>query len=218
MCNQGAMLPRDGYLAGALAVCRAHRTILVFDEVITGFRLHPGGAQALFGVTPDLSIFAKAIANGFPVAALVGRADLLDRFGAGVLHGGTFNSQPVTMAAMIATQQALTPEHYATTGRLGLRLQSGIRDILAANGIQAIVQGFPLVFHVAFGLTAMPRNYRDIARRDHARYVRFAQALLERGVRILERGAWFVSSEHKDDVIDDTLAAVREAAKIAARD
>jgi glutamate-1-semialdehyde 2,1-aminomutase len=218
MCNQGAMPPRDGYLAGALTICRAHRTLLVFDEVITGFRLHPGGAQALFGVTPDLSIFAKAIANGFPVAALVGRADLLDRFATGVLHGGTFNSQPVTMAAMVATQQALTPEHYAATGRLGLRLQSGIRDILAANGIQAIVQGFPLMFHVAFGLTAMPRNYRDIARRDHARYVRFAQALLERGVRILERGAWFVSSEHKDDVIDETLAAVREAAKIAARD
>ena len=214
MCNQGAMAPGDGYLAGALAACRKHGTILVFDEVITGFRLGAGGAQALFGVTPDLSIFAKAIASGFPVAALVGRADLLDRFGAGVLHGGTTNAQPVTMAAMVATQRALTPEHFATSGARGLRLQDGIRDILADAGTTAIVQGFPLVFHVAFGLTTRPRNYRDIARRDHARYVRFAFELLQRGVRILERGAWFVSSAHTDDVIDETLAAVREAAAV----
>jgi glutamate-1-semialdehyde 2,1-aminomutase len=213
MCNQGAMPPGDGYLAGALAACRKHGTILVFDEVITGFRLGAGGAQALFGVTPDLSIFAKAIANGFPVAAIVGRADLLDRFTSGVLHGGTVNSQPVAMAAMVATQRALTPEHFATTGAQGLRLQNGIRDILTEVGIPAIVQGFPLMFHVAFGLTTAPRNYRDIARRDHARYVRFAYAMLQRGIRILERGAWFVSSEHKADVIDETLGMVREAAQ-----
>lgn len=214
MCNQGAMAPGDVYLAGALAACRRHGSLLVFDEVITGFRLGAGGAQALFGVTPDLSIFAKAIANGFPVSAIVGRADLLDRFTSGVLHGGTVNSQPVAMAAMVATQRALTPEHFASAGTQGLRLQDGIRDILAAAGIPAIVQGFPLVFHVAFGLTAAPRNYRDIARRDHARYVRFALALLQRGVRVLERGAWFVSSEHKPPVIDATLAAVQEAAEI----
>jgi glutamate-1-semialdehyde 2,1-aminomutase len=213
MCNQGAMTPGDGYLAGALAACRSHGTILVFDEVITGFRLGAGGAQALFGVTPDISIFAKAIANGFPVSAIVGRAELLDRFTSGVLHGGTVNSQPVAMAAMVATQRALTPEHFASAGAEGLRLQNGIRDILANAGIPAIVQGFPLIFHVAFGLTAAPRNYRDIARRDHARYVRFAYALLQRGVRILERGAWFVSSEHKGSVIDETLAAVSEAAE-----
>ena len=83
MCNQGAIAPAPGYLEGALAACRKHGAILIFDEVITGFRLGRGGAQARFGVTPDLSIFAKAIANGFPVAAIVGRADLLDH----VRHG-----------------------------------------------------------------------------------------------------------------------------------
>jgi glutamate-1-semialdehyde 2,1-aminomutase len=122
------------------------------------------------------------------------------------------------MAAMVATQKALTSEHYATTGALGLHLQNGIRDILAEVGIPAIVQGFPLMFHVGFGLTAPSRNYRDVARRDHISYVRFAFALLQRGVRILERGAWFVSSEHKADVIDETLAAVREAAEVVAKD
>ena len=214
MCNQGAIAPLPGYLEGALAACRRYGAILVFDEVITGFRLHAGGAQALFGVTPDLSIFAKGIANGFPLAAIVGRADLIDRFATGgVLHGGTFNAQPVAIAAMLATQRALTPGHYEQTGAQGRRLQDGIRDILKSAGIEAIVTGFPLVFHVALGLSEAPRNWRGVARRDHAAYVRFTHALLKRGVRSLERGAWFVSAAHGADVIDETLDAVRAAAR-----
>jgi glutamate-1-semialdehyde 2,1-aminomutase len=214
MCNQGAIAPAPGYLEGALAACRKHGAILIFDEVITGFRLGRSGAQARFGVTPDLSIFAKAIANGFPVAAIVGRADLLDMFvSGGVLHGGTFNSQPVTMAAMVATQKALTPEHYETTSRRGVRLRDGIAAILKDAGIKAQVTGFELMFHVGFGLNAQPRNYRDLLKLDKPGYVTFAHALLKRGVRVLERGAWFVSSAHDDAVIDATLEAVRGAAK-----
>ncbi|WP_291679871.1 aminotransferase class III-fold pyridoxal phosphate-dependent enzyme [Bosea sp. (in: a-proteobacteria)] len=105
MCNQGAIAPLPGYLEGALAACRRHGALLIFDEVITGFRLARGGAQERFGVTPDLTLMAKAIANGFPVAAIAGRADLLDLFADGVLHGGTFNAQPIAMAAMVATQK-----------------------------------------------------------------------------------------------------------------
>ncbi|HWA20231.1 MAG TPA: aspartate aminotransferase family protein [Devosia sp.] len=214
MCNQGAIAPAAGYLEGALAACRKHGTILCFDEVITGFRLARGGAQELFGVTPDLSIFAKAIANGFPVAAVVGRADLLDMFAtAGVLHGGTFNAQPVAIAAMLATQKELTAAHFGTTGQRGLRLQSGVREALAEAGITAQVIGFPLVFHVAFGLDQPPHNYRDVAAADRSLYVKFAFALLQRGVRVLERGAWFVSAAHDDVVIDETLLAVRAAAR-----
>jgi glutamate-1-semialdehyde 2,1-aminomutase len=214
MCNQGAIAPAPGYLEGALAACRRHGAILIFDEVITGFRLGRSGAQARFGVTPDLSIFAKAIANGFPVAAIVGRADLLDMFvSGGVLHGGTFNAQPVTMAAMVATQKALTPQHYETSSRRGVRLRDGIAGILKDAGIKAQVTGFELMFHVGFGLGAPARNYRDLLKVDKPAYVKFAHALLRRGVRVLERGAWFVSSEHDDAVIDATLEAVRGAAK-----
>jgi glutamate-1-semialdehyde 2,1-aminomutase len=214
MCNQGAIAPAPGYLEGALAACRKHGAILIFDEVITGFRLGRSGAQARFGVTPDISIFAKAIANGFPVAAIVGRADLLDLFvTGGVLHGGTFNSQPVTMAAMVATQKALTPQHYETASKRGLRLRDGISKILKDAGIKAQVTGFELMFHVGFGLDAPAKNYRDLLKIDKARYVKFAHALLTRGVRVLERGAWFVSSEHDDAVIDATLEAVRGAAQ-----
>ena len=120
-------------------------------------------------MTPDLSIFAKAIANGFPVAAVVGRADLLDMFaGGGVLHGGTFNAQPVTMAAMVATQKALTPEQYEAASKRGVRLRDGIREILQDAGIKAQVTGFELMFHVGFGLEAPARNYRDLLKADKA--------------------------------------------------
>jgi glutamate-1-semialdehyde 2,1-aminomutase len=214
MCNQGAIEASAGYLQGALAACRKHGALLIFDEVITGFRLDRSGAQARFGVTPDLSIFAKAMANGFPVAAIVGRADLLDMFvKGGVLHGGTFNAQPVTMAAMLAVQQALTPGGYEAASRRGVRLREGIRGILEDAGVKAQVTGFELMFHVGFGLDAPARNYRDLLKSDKALYVKFCHALLKRGVRALERGAWFVSFEHSDDVIDTTLEAVRGAAK-----
>lgn len=216
MCNQGAIAPAPGYLEGALAACRKHGAILIFDEVITGFRLGRGGAQERFGVTPDLTLMAKAIANGFPVAAIAGRADLLDLFADGVLHGGTFNAQPVAMAALVATQKALTPEHYERSSAHGQRLQDGIRTILKEAGIKAQVAGFPLMFHVAFGLDAPARNYRDVARADKAAYSRFAHELLKRGVRVLERGAWFVSSEHDAAVVDATLVAVRDAARAVA--
>jgi glutamate-1-semialdehyde 2,1-aminomutase len=214
MCNQGAISPAPGYLEGAQEACRKHGAILIFDEVITGFRLGPKGAQGRFGVTPDLSIFAKAIANGFPVAAIVGRADLLDLFATGgVLHGGTFNAQPVTMAAMVATQAALVPEQYEEASRRGVRLRDGIAQILHEAGLKAQVTGFELMFHVGFGLEAPARNYRDLLRSDKPMYVKFAHALLKRGVRVLERGAWFVSFAHDDGVIDATLDAVRGAAK-----
>ena len=214
MCNQGAIQAAPGYLEGAKAACARHGAILIFDEVITGFRLGRSGAQARFGVTPDMSLVAKAVANGFPVAALVGRADLLDMFvTGGVLHGGTFNAQPVTMAAMVATQKALTPEGYESTSKRGVRLRDGIRDILKSAGVKAQVTGFELMFHVGLGLDAPARNYRDLLKTDKALYVKFAHALLKRGVRVLERGAWFVSFAHDDAVIDTTLAAVKEAAK-----
>ena len=213
MCNQGAIEASTGYLQGALAACRRHGALLIFDEVITGFRLDRSGAQARFGVTPDLSIFAKAMANGFPVAAIVGRADLLDMFvKGGVLHGGTFNAQPVTMAAMVAVQQALTPGGYEAASRRGVRLREGIRGILEDAGLKAQVTGFELMFHVGFGLDAPARNYRDLLKSDKALYVKFCHALLGRGVRALERGAWFVSFAHDDAVIDATLEAVRGAA------
>lgn len=213
MCNSGAVAPAPGYLEGVRAACSRHGTILIFDEVITGFRLAPGGAQARFGVTPDIATFAKAIANGFPVAAIAGRGDILDLFGQGVVHGGTFNAQPVAMAATLATLEALTPEMFAGIETRGRRLMDGIAAELAAAGHKAVVTGWPQVFHVAFDLDAPARNWRDLARMNRAKYVRFTAALLAHGVRALERGAWFMSAAHDDAIVDQTLDAVRKAAR-----
>jgi glutamate-1-semialdehyde 2,1-aminomutase len=215
MCNTSAIAPRTGYLEGVREACSRTGTILIFDEVITGFRLSSGGAQKLFGVTPDLATFGKAIANGFPVAALAGQANLMERFvTGGVMHGGTYNGHPVNMAATVATLHELAKgEVYASIERRGRRLMDGITAILRRMEIPARIQGFPGIFHVAFGVTKPIETYRDTFSIDRARYVRFTTALLERGVRALERGAWFLSSEHDDAVVEKTLNAVESAAK-----
>jgi glutamate-1-semialdehyde 2,1-aminomutase len=217
MCNAGAILPGPGYLEGVRAACSRTGTVLIFDEVITGFRVAPGGAQQLFGVTPDLATFAKAIANGFPVAAVAGRAELLDLFVGGAVHGGTYNAHPVCMAATLATLSALADGRVIKAmERPGRRLMDGIAAALAAAKIKAAVTGFPQIFHVAFGLGAAARDYRDLMSIDKERYVRFCAELLRRRVRVLERGAWFMSAAHDDLVIDETLAAVAEAAAAVA--
>jgi glutamate-1-semialdehyde 2,1-aminomutase len=216
MCNTSVIAPRPGYLEGVRAACSKAGTILIFDEVITGFRLSAGGAQKRFNVTPDLATFGKAIANGFPVAALAGRADLMDRFVHGrVMHGGTYNGHPVNMAATVATLRELASgEAYAVIQRQGRRLMEGIAEILQRHSIPARVQGFPGIFHVAFGVTTPLLSFRDTFGIDRVRYVRFTTALIERGVRALERGAWFLSSEHDDGVIDRTLEVVESAAQV----
>ena len=218
MCNAGAIHAAPGYLEGARESCTRHGAVLIFDEVITGFRLASGGAQERFGVTPDLATFGKAIANGFPVAALAGRADLLDLFvTGGVVHGGTYNSQCISMAATVATLRGLTPALYQTIETRGTRLMHGIQEALDRAGVRAIVTGFPGIFHVGFGLDAPAHNYRDLTRLDRPAYITFTTALLRRGVRALERGAWFLSIEHDDAVIDATLEAVEDAAREVAR-
>jgi glutamate-1-semialdehyde 2,1-aminomutase len=214
MCNSGAILPLPGYLEGVREACTKTGTVLVFDEVITGFRVGPGGAQARLGVTPDLSTFAKAIANGFPVAAVAGRRDLMELMTQGVVHGGTYNGQAVAMAATVATLKRLRdPATHAGMEVRGRRLMQGIQAAFDTAGIPVGVNGFPQIFHVAIGLSEKPRNWDDLLKMDRARYVKFATALLRHGVRALERGAWFLSTEHNDEVVDATLDAVQRAVR-----
>ena len=212
MCNQGSIFPAPGYLEAAREACTKHGTILMFDEVITGFRIGPGGAQEKFGVTPDLASFAKAIANGFPVAAIAGRAALMDELANGVMHGGTYNGQAITMAATVATLNRLRkPETWDSLNKHGTRLMDGIRAEFAAAKIPVVVAGFPTAFHVALGMTEPARNWSDLQKFDRKRYVQFTTALVKHGVRALERGAWFLSTEHDDAIIDQTIEAVRRA-------
>ena len=215
MCNTSAIAPAQGYLEGVRKICTETETILIFDEIITGFRLAPGGAQQYFGVTPDLATFGKAIANGFPVSALAGRHDLMEQMATGgVLHGGSYNALPAAMAAVVATlNEVKKPETSNLLELQGKKLMTGIKNTLTDAGVEAQVQGFPQIFHVALGASTPFSNYRDSLAADKARYVNFTTALLSHGVRALERGAWFLSTAHDDTTIDETIAAVAAVAQ-----
>ncbi len=216
MCNTSAILPADGYLAGVRNACSDTGTVLIFDEVITGFRVAPGGAQQRLGVTPDLATFGKAIASGFPVACLAGRADLMEQFVTRkVMHGGTYNAQAVAMAATVATISTLADgQVHARMEQRGRRLMDGIAGALAEADIPARIQGFPQIFHVALDVTSPIRDYRSSLAADKARYVRLTTGLLDRGVRALERGAWFLSDAHSDALVEETIAAVAAVARV----
>ena len=215
MCNTSAIAPAQGYLEGVRKVCSETGTILIFDEIITGFRLAPGGAQQRFGVTPDLATFGKAIANGFPVSALAGREDLMEQMATGgVLHGGSYNALPAAMAAVVATLNELKkPDTFNQLEEQGKKLITGIKDALADADVEAQVQGFPQIFHVALGASSPFSNYRDSLAADKVRYVDFTTALLSQSVRALERGAWFLSTAHDDAAIAETIGAVAAVAK-----
>lgn len=213
MCNTSAIMPKPGYLEGVRALCDELGVVLIFDEVITGFRVAPGGAQAMLGVTPDLTVFGKAIANGLPVAAIVGKAAIMDlTVTKKVMHGGTYNAHPLGMAATVATLSTIADGtvHAAIAVR-GRRLMEGFATILRDRQIAGQVQGLPHVFQVSLGRREPITDYRDQVANDKAAYVRLTTALLGHGVRALERGAWFMSAAHDDAVVDATIAAFDRA-------
>jgi len=212
MFNNGGIPPLDGYLAGVRAACDRHGALLIFDEVITGFRVSIGGAQQAMGVTPDLTILGKALASGFPVAALVGRRDLMDLLADGrTVHGGTYNAQTVSMAATVATLTALArPGVYDDLADRGDRLRTGLATVFSDAGRTVDIAGYPAVFQVRYG-AERPRDYREHARTDQSGYVDLAIALVERGIRVLPRGTWFLSTAHTDAHIDQTLEHVADA-------
>jgi glutamate-1-semialdehyde 2,1-aminomutase len=213
-------MPAQGYLERARELCTHHGAVLIFDEVITGFRVHLGGAQALLGVTPDLVVFAKAIANGFPLSCLGGRREIMDLIVSGnVVHAGTFNGNPLGIAAALATLDELGRDGggvYQKLNTIGRRLMQGIRQLASAKGIPVVVQGPGPVFYVWFTDGPAISTYQASAQVDREPYVRFAVALLERGVRVIPGGRWYVTYSHTDEDVDQTLKAVAAALDFAA--
>lgn len=212
MCNTGVIPPRPGYLETLRKLCDEHGVVLIFDEVITGFRLGLSGAQGKFDVLPDLSTFAKAFGGGFPVAALVGRREIMELFASGeVNHSGTYNANLVSIMAGIATLEELALNDGAVYVRMeakGQALIEGMREIAARHSINLKVTGFGSVFHTLFTDEPETVDYASHCRADAARQKAFVDALLPLGIRPTGRGTWFVSTVHSDEDVDCTLAAV----------
>lgn len=218
MCNTGAIMPQSGYLEGLRDLCDEHGALLIFDEVITGFRVSLGGAQQLLGVTPDVATFAKGIAGGFPVSAIAGKEKYLQHFGdMTITHSGTYNSNGPCMAATVAALDTLAANDGAAlkhASSLGDQLMKGITEAAKAAGKKVSIRGVPTVFHVTFNADDPIVDYRSFTTRDAAAYIRFFLALQERGVRVIPEGLWFVSTAHTQQDIDVTIQAIHEAIKV----
>ncbi len=217
--NIGCVLPLPGFLEGLRKLATAHGTVLIFDEVITGFRHHLGGYQSICCVTPDLTTLGKAMANGFPIAALCGKAEIMDRFntrpGGDTFFAGTFNGNAVACAAALATVEILEREPvHQHVFRLGERLRQGLRKIHARLGVKATVGGFGSVFLTYF-MEGPIENYSHLLANDAGRFVDYRRRLIERGIfkmpMNLKRN--HVSYSHTEAHVDRTLQACEDVLK-----
>ncbi len=214
MCNNGCIEPSPGYLQGLRDICDRYGALLVFDEIITGFRLGLGGAQKYYGVIPDLGTFGKALASGFPISFLAGKRQFMERMADGtVMHAGTYNSNNPSIAAAAATVEILESdtELYDRIQSLGLRLQDGLRATAIDAGYKTLISGPGQMTHMAFTSCPKLTSYRDCLENDGGKYAEFAKGLLDRGVRVIGRGIWYISSVHTEQDID---LAVRIAGEV----
>ncbi len=219
--NSPGILPEPGFLEGLRAICDREGALLIFDEVITGFRHGLGGYQAACGVTPDLTTLGKAIANGFPIAAVAGRADHMERFNTtttGDVHfGGIYNGNAVGVEAALATIEHLE-EHdvHGHVFRLGDRMRSGLEAIGAEAGIPVLAGGYGSLFVLCF-MEGPLRSYEDVLRNDAALFGRYRRELVARGVFEMPEslGRSHISAAHTDEDVDRSLEASRDALRAA---
>jgi len=214
VANAGVIPPHPGYLEDLRDATRADGALLVFDEVITGFRLGSGGAQERFGVKPDLTTLGKIIGGGMPIGAYGGRADLMDLVApAGpVYQAGTLSGHPLSMAAGIATLEQLDADRYVTLEESAAALAEGLVDAAASTGREVSVARLGSLLTVFFRPTA-PVDGAEALASDRAGYARFFGAMLDQGVLLppSQFEAWFVSMAHGPAEIEATVAAARGA-------
>jgi len=209
MCNNGCILPQQGFLSGLRQLCDQYGIALIFDEVITGFRVGLGGAQQHFGITPDLSIFAKAMGSGYPISAVVGKRQWMELIEQGkVIHAGTMNSGNPTVAAALATIRVLEREKpYERMYALGKRLMYGLREAAKQSGQNLMVQGLGPMFVTYFGDHGSAIDYRDTLKADKAKLSKFIAGLHDSGIRVIGRGLWYISAAHTEEDINLAVAA-----------
>ncbi len=210
--NMGVVPPIDGFLTGLRDLCDEYGSLLIFDEVMTGFRVAPGGAQELYRVTPDLTTFGKIIGGGLPVGAYGGRNDLMSKIApeGPVYQAGTLSGNPLAMKAGLKTLQLLTRDTYNKLEDISGKLETGLKKTATESGIPAVVQrvGSMLTF---FFSDKPILNMDDATLANHKRFGKFFNSMLDQGIHLPPSGyeAWFVSLAHNNRVIEETLDAVR---------
>ncbi|GIJ73876.1 aspartate aminotransferase family protein [Virgisporangium ochraceum] len=217
--NVGALVPTKDFAQGLRDVTTERGAILVFDEVITGFRHALGGYQEVLGIVPDITTFGKGMANGFPIGGVAGRRDLMEHFNGrtgDVLMAGTFNGNPVGCAAALATidHLASNPDFYTRTHGFGERMRQGLADIVTELDIEATPAGFGGVFALYF-CKAPVLGYRDLMRNNDTAYVAFHRGMTGRGFLMLPMSLKrnHVCGAHTSEEIDRTLEAARDVLK-----
>jgi glutamate-1-semialdehyde 2,1-aminomutase len=214
LCNSQCLMPEPGYLEGLRGLATRHGVVLIFDEVITGFRVARGGAQSLFKVKPDLATFAKAAAGGFPLSVVAGRKDIMDLIAQRkVVHAGTFNGNPISLAAAYATLQLLNANDGAALQQIretGESLIRGITEAAEAAGIPHLINGIGPDFSLSFTRRQKMVNYRDTLDSDLSARDQFLQAMLAEGIYLMPDGRWYISLAHTAEDVTRTLVAVRK--------
>ena len=212
LVNAGSCMPREGYLQGINDLCREHGAVSIFDEVITGFRIALGGAREYFGLEPDLSVYAKAMAAGFPMAAVGGRAEVFAVLADGRTgHFGTYNGNPICVAAAIATIDALAePGTFERMHQHGYTIRDTLERAATKSGQQLVTTGTGAAFSVHFGLSEPPIAWTDVMKADAETYDRFRMLMLERNVYLLPEGRWYVGATHTDEELAKVVPAIEQ--------
>ena len=212
--------PAEGFLEGLRSLCSERGVLLIFDEVVTGFRLGLGGAQTYYGVTPDLCTLGKIVGGGTPLGAIAGRGDVMDQCdprhkgGDGyVYQNGTLNGNPLSAAVALATLDELAkPGVYERLFEHGESLCAAISEVLERHSMPAVCFGTGPMWHILF-TDRRPRSHRDVMASDSAALARFDHELIRQGLFVLPGTRRFISTEHGDAEIEDTAAAVDRACR-----
>jgi glutamate-1-semialdehyde 2,1-aminomutase len=189
--NAGCIQPTRDFLDAMRQLTRQHGALLIFDEVLSAFRMAPGGAQEYLGVTPDLCTLGKAVGGGYPLSVFGGRRDIMERLmpTGDCQHSGTYNGHPTVVAAGLAAVTAYTqPGFYEHIDAVGRKLCEGMNALFARHGVAAQVQGLGARFGVYFGVDGTPRSYRDVIRHQREQMLRFIRAAIAQGVYFHDYG------------------------------
>jgi glutamate-1-semialdehyde 2,1-aminomutase len=212
--NAFGLMPVPGFLEGLRDLCDRYGAKLIFDEVKTGFRVAVGGAHELFGVVPDIGTYAKSLGNGFPVAAIATRGELVDGWKkGGIAQAGTYSGNGVAAAAAKATvEQLMTGEPLARVEKVGTKLMEGIDTILKERSVEGMSVGHPSMFSVFIGEGEL-RDFRDTARHDEHLYEDLCYRMIKRGVMPCPDALepWFVCAAHTDEDVAKTLDVFDES-------